>query len=341
VPILIEQERLFNKEANFINDPTAYAVTCSTGAWETVHDYGNVTLTESGILLIKGESYQSSGSILVRFNVGGTTVYVYNETSPTTPVLHGVAVYLAAGTYDVLVQALNNAGHQIHLNNFQAGFIKFNDLQGAAVQTYSNSIALTVANRTTPPGNLKQATWMVNCCAVTAGGQSNFENVGDNLTNGVSITVDATQVNWDERLQDTGSGIGACARFAQPFNVGSSHTLAISKRNANTVVTITIIACPWILSAAAPDIIPIDLDVSQGTTFYISLEPMMLNPAKFVGIGAVRAISFGDASDYYNSTTGTGLIQYAVTLDVYDTSSIDVYCYGFGGCIGYIGCDVR
>ena len=85
---------------------------------------------------------------------------------------------------------------------------------------------------------------------------------------------------------------------------------------------------------------PMTLNFSQGSTFYSTLEPMFADPTKFIGVGQPRAISFGSATDYYNSTSATGIISYSYVFDVVDISwNFD--CYGMGGCISVIGVDAR
>lgn len=337
MPLLVEQERQVAQEANLINDPTAYSR--FTAGWGTLHDYGNVTLGTDGILLIKFDASLngSAGVGAIRIKVGSN--YVYGLIAPTTTTTFGLAIWLTAGTYDVLVEGnVQSANYTVSIQNFQAGLTTFNDQQGAAVQTYSSGISLTIANRNTPVGALQNATYLVQCFGSTSGAVTNFENIGDNLTNGVSITVDGTQVNWDERNQDTGYGCGS-AKTAQSLPVGSSHTITISKRNASTVVIISVIACPWIL----PNLVhmPVNLSFSQGSTLYCTLEPLFLNPTKFVGVGAIHGITWGTADDYYSSLSGADLVNFSFMMDIEDILNNRLIVKGLGGCIGIIGVDAR
>jgi hypothetical protein len=334
MPILTEQERLLVNEDDLASDSGTYALG-SAGSWTTFHDYGNITLASDSILLVKCDAEVPAATGKFRLKIGTTVVYVSDLT--TSYVTHGVILFLAAGTYDVKFEYI--ASNSANIKNFAAGLCKFNDQQTRFLGAYSSSIALTVANRVTPAGPLTYATFLVHCTAVTPSGVTNFEDIGDNLTNGVSITIDGIQVSWNERLQDSSSGVdNAFARLSLPYSVGTQHTVAISKRNANTTVEISVIACPWILPYSLFQ--PLTLSFSQGSTFYSSLEPLFMDPTKFVGVGAVRGISWGSASDYYNSQTGTSLIQYSVTMDVLDVT-MTMFFYGFGGCIGYIAVDVR
>jgi hypothetical protein len=336
--LLTEQERILSKEANLINDATNRLISGTSMA--TIHDWGNATLSEAGILLTLFDlsGYGSASNTYVRFKVGSLYFYAVVRTTATYAT-YGAAIYLAAGTYDVLVEGCTTPSGSGAIRNVQVGFCKFNDLQGSADAVYSNSIALTVANRTTPAGPLSQATYLVQCFADTPAGVTNFEDVGDNLTNGVSVTIDGVQLNWDEKNQDADSKQAASARVSLPCTVGSSHTVAISKRNANTVVNISVIACPWILPSS--NYSPVQITFSQGSTLYCTLNALFIDPTKFAGIGVVRGVDFGISYDYYNSVSGIGLIQYSYTIDVADISQVNVILNGLGGCIEIIGVDAR
>jgi hypothetical protein len=342
MPLLVEQERLVAQEVNLINDSTTYGFGTT---WGTVHDYGNIVLSAAAIVLIKFDfecaAVNIGDNVWLRVKVGSNYVYGQVQHYPGSWQTVGIAIYLAAGTYDILVEG-KYSGNYGYIRNFQAGISAFNDVQGANVRTYSSGIALTVANRNTPAGALQNACYLVQCWATTSGGYTAFENVGDNFTNGVSISVDGAQKNWDERIQDDSgnavSGI-ASAKCAQSLVVGSSHTVTISKRNASTSVVISVIACPWIL----PNVlhVPVNIYFSQGSTLYCMLEPLFLNATKFVGVGAIHGITWGTVDDYYSSLSGVDLVPFSFMMDIEDILNNNLIVYGLGGCIGIIGVDAR
>lgn len=336
MPLLVEQERLVAQEANLINVPGSY--NWFTVGWGTLHDYGNVTLPADGILLIKFDTSLNGSAGAVRIKVGSNYVYGLIPSGGWTT--YGLAVWLSAGTYDVLVEGyVGSAAYTVSIQNFQAGLTAFNDQQGAAVQTYSSGIPLTVTNRATPVGVLSNTTYLLQCFASTSSAVTNFENIGDNLTNGVSVSIDGRQVSWDERNQDTGGYGAASAKAAISLPVGAAHTATISKRNGSTVVIISVITCPWIL----PNVVhmPVNLSFSQGSTVYCILEPLFLNLTKFVGVGVIRGITYGAADDYYSSLSGVDLIHFSFTMDIEDILNNKLIMYGLGGCIGIIGVDAR
>ncbi len=335
MPLLTEQERLIMSDISLIDDTTDYHTASST--FVTLNDYGNVTLPTAGILLIAFTSTNSSvNNGNIRIKVGSK--YVLSLFIVSGNGSQAGAIYLAAGTYDILAEGCVG-GNTVHISNMKVGYTTFNDLQGSAEGVYSSSISLTVANRKTPVGALTQATWLVQAFANTPSGQANFENVGDSLTNGISITIDGVQVSWNSRQQDALSQGAASAILALPYSVGSAHTVEITKRNANTVVNISIIACPWILSSTIYE--PVAFDFSQGSTYYCTLNALFTDPTKFIGIGIARGISFGASFDYYNSSSATGLLAYSITMDVYDVTYLICQASGLGGCIEIVAADIR
>jgi len=220
------------------------------------------------------------------------------------------------------------------------GIAKFTDQVSSLLATYSSTINLTVANRETCIGALKNAVFAVQCFASTPAGQTNFENVGDSLTNGVSLAIDGAQVNWTARTQDTGSYGAASAYYYGSLSVGVAHTFVITKDNANTVVNITIIAAPWIL--AGVDNEPVTLDFAQGSTFYALLEPLSSDPAKNSKIGKKRAVSYGDATDYYSiPTPASGIMTHSYTFEIVTPVNASWLVSGIFGCISHIGVDER
>ncbi len=341
--LLAEQERLIAQEANLVNDATQYAAT--TASWVLLKDWGNITMPADGILLIKFDSFldTTGGSGAIRIKVG--SYYVLTSwTNLATSQSFGTAIWLAAGTYDIQAAGyLNGAGsnYNVYLKNFQCGLTAFNDAVGSSVHTYSSGTSLTVNNRNTPAGPLQQATYFVEVYAVTSGASTTLENIGNNYTNGVSILVDGVQVNWSEVIpEESGSSGGTTGKISLPYNVGLSHTVTISKRNGSTAVTISVIACPWILSSTFG--IPVNIYFSQGSTLYCMLEPWYLNPStKFTGVGAIHGVTFGNADDFYSSITGADLQEFSYMMDIVDINNNNLMASGLGACIGVIAVDAR
>jgi hypothetical protein len=329
--VYTEQVRQLGSEANLINDATVY--TRDNAAWGTLKNYGNITLTEDSLIVFK---FTINAQSAYRLKIGAS-FYVYGCFA--VGVKTGIA-FVAAGTYAVVMEQKNSGGSG-SVSAFQLGKAKFSDVGKSNLAAYAAEIDLTVAQRAPPSffGTLKKAVFAVNVWAYTPAAQTNFENVGDALTNGVQLSVDGVQVDWTTRIQDTTSDETACANFYGSLSVGSAHTFTIGKDNANTVVHISIIGCPWLL--AGVDNQPVTLDFPQVSTLYVTLEPLDKDPTKNSKIGKVRAVSYGDATDFYSTASGTGILSHTYTFEIVAVSDVSVFVNGFGGCISLVGVDER
>jgi len=326
--VLAEQVRSLSDESSKIDVATTY--TRNVGSWGTIHDYGNIVLTENSLLVFKFTINYAAGKY--RLKIGGVSVWSGDGT--VTPV--SILAYVAAGTVNILME--NNGNGSI--SNMKVGIAKFTDEVGSLFAIYSGQISLTVLNRTTCIGALKNAVFMVQCFASTAAADTNFENVGDSLTNGVSLAVDGIQIDWNARDQDTTSLEAASAYYYGSLSVGSAHTFVITKDNANTVVKITVYAAPWIL--AAVDNEPVTLNFAQAATFYVMLEPLCGDPTKNSKIGKKRAVSFGDSTDYYSvATPAVGIMTHSYTFEIIDVVNQFWVVSGLFGCISHIAVDER
>jgi hypothetical protein len=258
-----------------------------------------------------------------------------------TPAIYTGIAFVPAGTYAVVVEQKNKVSSTGGISAFQLGKAKFSDVANSNLAAYTAEIDLTVAQRSPPSffGLLKNAVFAVNVWAYTPGADTNFENVGDALTNGVQLSADGVQVDWTTRIQDTDSDETAYANYYGSLSVGVSHAFVITTDNANTVVHISIVACPWLLATADNE--PMTLDFGQLSTLYLVLEPLDADPAKNSKIGKVRAVSYGDATDYYSTATGTGILSHSYTFELVDVTSVTAVVNGLGGCISLVGLDER
>ena len=337
--LLTETVRQLANEANLINVATEYLR--STGSWGTIHDYGNITVGSASLLMIRLDAMPSSGGGAFRLRIG-TTNYVWGYYgSSGSYATHLIYAYVPSGTLNVLMECRSAAGLNSGVKNFKLGKANFSDESGITLKTYSSSESVTVASRVTPLGSLSKAAFWIMLWGKTPSDQTNFENVGDVLTNGVSLTVDGQQVNFYARNQDASAWESAYAVYCASLSVGSSHTFAISKRNANTEVHINIYASPWLLLPTDSEIWTLDLP--QGSTLYLLLEPTHNDPTKYVKLGKARAISFGDSTDYYSTSSGTGLLTWNYTSETLNPLGLVLVASAdaLGGCISSMAIDVR
>jgi hypothetical protein len=332
---LSEMVRHVGDESNVINDATQYSRT--NAAWGTLHDYGTVNPATAGIYIIKFEIDSDTANAFFRLKIGGNLVFGHTVPFPSPFVLHAIILHLPTGSQSVIAESRADT---VFIKNFQMGRCEFSDVDAENLQVYSSTLTLNLASRALPLGTTKKAILAINCGAYTSGAQTNFENIGDSLTNGVSLSIEGSQVDWTDRTQDSGSEEYAWAEYFAPEDLDEDITVVITKDNGSTVVTISVIFCPWILSDITTHE-PIDLNFPQGSTIYVMLEPLFTNPTKNLKIGKVRAISWGDTTDFYSTASGTNIVQHDYQFQEVKNGAVLLYTYGRGGCISSIGVDIR
>lgn len=339
--LLSEMVRLLSDESNLINDATDYSVISATYA--TIHDYGNVVLSKAGILLIKFKAVMSNGWGYFRIRIGATLFSYACKASANPPVTCSFMVYLAAGTYDVLAEGASAGGTSCHIYDFQAGFTNFSDLTGEALVAYTGAIAKTTTIRVTPVGNLKNTVYAVTIYGWTPAaentGFTNLENPGEELTNGVRIYLDGVQQPWSERYQGDVAERAAGGKCYVATSAGVSHSVTITKDYVSTTISINVAVCPWILPYALSEIVA--LDFPQGSTLYLTEEPLDANPTKYVYVGKIRGVTFGAATDYYASASATGISAFSYTFESVKASQCMMTVYGLGACVSIIAMDLR
>lgn len=331
-----EMVRQISGEENLIDDGTEYSR--KTDSWGTLHDYGSINLPEAGLIAWNCEIKVAGGGAHYRLKVGAQYVWGTYITDTDYVGKSGVA-WVGAGSKAVVMESRGNAVNYHYIRNLKLGGVDLKDSVGEALAIYSSQITKQVAGRKLAVGLLNEAVFAVVCWAKTPGEQTNFENVGDSLTNGVSISIDGQQKNWTWRQQDTTSIENAAATHFAAYSVGSNHTIVITKNNANTEVHISVIGCPWLLIDELRQ--PIALDFAQGSTLYLVLEPLNSNPIKYVWIGKKRAVSFSDSTDYYSTASGTGILSHSYTFETVEVEEALLFVKGFGGCISILAVDER
>lgn len=331
--------RLLADEATLINDTTSYDR--GSASWGTIHDYGNITLTKAGIVAISFLTDPAAGGAAWRVKIGGSLYAFGCSNVDTVDETFSFMCYLAAGTYDVLVEHRGNVGIQTcYISNFQCGFACFSDLLGQALAAYSAGIAKTTTVRLTPLGNINKTVYCVTVYGFTTGEKTNLENPGDALTNGIQVLLDGVQQSWSERQQGNDANDLACGgKCYIAASAGVEHTITLGKDNVNTEVNISVAVCPWVLPYAAAELVAIN--VPQGSAAMVSVEPLAANNAKTVAVGKVRCVSFGSSTDFYGVTSATGIISFSYTFEVIAADASYLIASGLDGCIAAIGADVK
>jgi hypothetical protein len=352
MPFPTEQERKIGEEVQLIDIPNQFTFPTTYG---TVHDYGNITLAKAGLVAVNFSIFQEYGvfSYQTRLSVGGIP-FVATGARISGPSGSGVVgnyhaiAFLAAGTYNVLLEGKSSDAGKHKVQNFKLGYGNFQDLSGTTLAAYTAPLTVNTLSRATPLGTLARTTLYIRLTATTAGAVTNLENVGDALTNGVSVAIDGAQVSFIERFQDSDASYlnAASGLITQSYSAGADHTVAVSKRNAATIVNIDVVACPWILGTTAdyPKTqfpFPVSaLAVPQGSTLYVMLEPLSASVDKFIAVGKSRLVSHGITRDYYQSDTSAEIQVFSYTFEIVDAATACIVTNGVGGCISYIGVDL-
>jgi hypothetical protein len=337
--MLTQQLRQVKSEQCLVDDATAYYTSSAT--WVTAKDWGNFVLAQDSIILMQFQLLGvGAARCEARIQVNSVDVHVAGNSGAGGPITYYVMFFLQAGTYNfkaLLKYTITPA--TVGIQNMKFGAVPFTDLVGGWEALYSTPSAITVPSRNTPIGPLANASFIVNVTAYTTGALTNMENVEETLTNGVSITIDTIQVSWTNRYQ--GAGANSDPAWGNLlFSGGLAHTFAIVKRNAATVVWWSIIACPWILTDDTT-FSPVSLAFGQQSTMYVVTEPLMSNVSRTVRVGKKRAVSFGAATDYYYTSTGTDIVVSAYTFESVSVTDVALYAFGFPTCISIIGVDIR
>ncbi|MEM2568171.1 MAG: hypothetical protein QXH20_06870 [Candidatus Bathyarchaeia archaeon] len=180
-----------------------------------------------------------------------------------------------------------------------------------------------------------------------------FKNPGETDAAGMlnwKLLLDNTQVSWTARAGDNDSGEtanptysrGGCGYFEIILTAGTTYNIKLNVTNttgaSKTVNAIlTILICPWIFGSSEFE--PFNLQFPQGSTLYLTLEPLSSDPTKTIKLGYVRAWDLG--YNYYSTASGTGILNWNYTFETVEVAHCVLTVSGNGGCISIIGVDVR
>jgi hypothetical protein len=360
---LAEQVRDLTIEENLLNDGTWYQQ--STNVDWTTHLTKSIVLTATKTLLatFKAELYGiSSGN--ARVCVDGVPIVSAGLLSGTTgaQVEREAYITLAAGTYSFTFQLAKNSGNMIRFIYCSIGVVSFLDLAksdgDASVSVPATSTATIItkvltssAVRTTPLGNIKKHNCIVIVNGLNASDGTCTSKMSGTVADRLSfrIYVNGVEKSWTEAVEDyqvaiPANGEGAYGRYEFVADLNTEYTIEVKCYNGFAVAKtarayISIVICPWILIAAENE--PFSIDVPQGSTLYVMLEPLTRNPTKYIKLGKVRSKSFGESTDYYSLSNGVDILAWTYNFETVKPESCNLVAYGFGGCISHIAVDVR
>ncbi len=274
-------------------------------------------------------------------------------------------VVLPAGSYTVYFQGANTGSAGTwRLSSMRVATCNFPDKQrnawesGAVSCPPATETTVLDQNFTVPAtrklavGSIKKYVAIITTYLIGGIRANQPKNPGESNTSGWfnwKIFIDNTQYAWTERKNDTDNPgdvycRGGYGRRVSVLNPNTQYNLKIKVYNGlgsayDCWVYTDIILCPWFLADIYYE--PVALDFPQGSTIYVYAEPLGQNPTKYISIGKARFVSFGDATDYCKTVSGTGILTLDYTFEVVEVVNSVLHVKGFGGCISTIGVDIR
>jgi len=373
-----EQVRWIRDEEELVKDTAIYESPLAEHDW-TLRVSKSITLTAEKIVCVRFDARVKSITTAwvcgaARVLLGGAPLIssggmeAYNATVLRT---RTIFLILPAGSYTFDFQSSawhGGANVTAGVTNIYIGGFNFPDKNGVSHDSGLVSAAATAtttminrditipATRRLAVGPIKK--YMVYITAYMerdAQRVSKVKNIGEadeaSFFNW-KILINDIQRNWLDRaddhlprdVSDLTFAEGAYGKLAIPLDPGSTFNLKINVYNGFTTAysgraLVRVLVCPWLLGDVLHE--PVALDFPQGSTLYVILEPLDLDPTKHVKIGMKRGISFGDATDYYSTASGTGILIHSYTFEVVDVSKSLLLVGGLGGCVSALGVDVR
>jgi hypothetical protein len=371
--LLSEMVRKISKEKKLVEDTTVYSQNSVTD-WVT-KTTKTVTLNEESIIYfsLTGQAYVASGSIYgsVRVLVDGKPIASTGQIgigAGGTVTVTGYIV-LSAGQHTFEFQSAlfytYSSSNELRITSIKLYAFKFSDVYfpqsdsgtvNAPVGTDTTvlDINITHPQRNTCIGNIKQVPLRI---IVYMEGieyrNSYLRNPGEtNYAGALSwkLFINDTQVNWGAKYQDNPSdrtnnmsyGEGSMGFYETLINAGTTINVKVKVYNdtgsaRNVRAIISPFSCPWIFGSNEYQ--PVELSFPQGSTLYMTLEPLTSDPTKTLKLGYLRAVDLG--YNYYSSSSGTGIVSWYYTFESVEVSQNVLLVSGNGGCISIIAVDVR
>jgi hypothetical protein len=372
--LLVEQERLYADELQLFSDAGPYGIT-AVADWTLGHTY-TVVLTKQLIVFIHATVQVNNADCAARIDVDGVPVWSTGgiTAGKNTP---DIFVLLAAGSHTIKLWTamwVAGASPYVRFATIFIGQLNFRDVLGSGPWDSGNigisddtvllDKTVTIpAGRQTPIGQIQQYSLFVFVVAkdVTGGlggvRATHMKNVGDSgdaSKINVKLFINTVQVSWTTRVNDDADGNAANPTYGKG-SLGQHWAIVTPNQSLRIQVEANLggggfetaeaymvaFLCPWITIGV--DAQPVLLSFSQGSTFYVYLEPLYVDSSKSSKIGKLRFKSFGDATDYYSIVSGTGILIHSYTFETVDVASVQWVISGasFSFCISYIGVDVR
>lgn len=359
--MLSEQVRMIREEEVLATGATAWDTVVGWKDQKTV----NFTLSATKIVYVWMKTDSDGDQGIARVLLDGVPL-VSTGYFETFYVVRDVFVVLPAGSYTVKFQTskISGTGSGVRLADTRVTLLNFYDkereaydsgdvvINAATESTVLNQNITVPATRKLAVGIIKKYTAIITVYENTASYAINrSNNPGESdVADWVNwkMFVDDTQVLWTERNADKNvvdhGAPGGYGRYVVALDCSDTVNLKLKAYNGcgssrTCRAYVDVMMCPWLLGDA--DYEPVSLDFPQGSTLYVILEPLNINPTKYARIGKVRFFSFGDDTDYYKSVSGAGILSLDYTFETVEVVNSILSVKGLGGCVSMIGVDIR
>ena len=368
--LLSEMVRQIKRETVFLNDAAVYT-SPTTHDW-TTRKSKTITLAEPSLVFVRFKGYSGGsnamGSLRLMHNYDPVLVYQLMPFSPG--IQQSLLMFLPAGNHQFDLQTAvhwsPNNNEVAVITEFYIAALGFTDQAGqkyapSTVNVPSGGTATVATLNFSVPsprklavGNIKQY-----ACIITAYldipdyRSSVLKNPGETNETGRMnwrLYLDGVEIGWRERINDAFNlsyyialSEGCHGRAYFPLEAGTNHVLEVKATNTlsaayNARAVLNIALSPWFLIDEHQ---PLTLNFPQGSTLYAVAEPLWQDPTKTIKLGWKRFVSFGDATDFYSTASGTGILPWNYTFESVEVGSCALLVGGYGGCISIIAVDVR
>jgi len=366
---LLEKEKFIDYYADSIR------TSAPTGGWVTKYSK-QFTVDEDGQVLLWSFRYviYSSGSSAswdgVRALVDSRIVYQILQYVPASYANEGDQtpigmIKLSAGTHTFSIQVrIDTAIYYLDIMNIKLGLFKLEDQAGidaTATQTVTAGATATVlstsltklAKRRIPLGKTSKTNAKIFTTVESSGNVVILKNPGEaNEANKLNarLYIDGVEVGWDilhNYANKTPQSVWGERQslILDLADVQGGYTVEVKVYNgysADKSVTVHLqaYASPWLMPLESNPMV--ELDVPFGSTIYIVSEPLFADPTKEFRLGFTKAWSTVFNLDNYYVVSGTGILQFSYTFDLYPSQIPQFLKWkGDGATISFLVADIR
>jgi hypothetical protein len=371
-----EMVRRISDEEQLENDSGPYDTTVADLHDWTMLESKTITLPKAQLIYVEWATTAkgSNPNCASRLTVNNVPIVSTGSIpSVDVPVVRKAYVYLLAGAYILDFETSQwktpASDEYVRISNIVVGRLNFADLSGLTVlgdlSTYTpgEETAMFTQNiivpsaRKLPCGKVKQYTLLAyfylnrsyflerNNLILHPGEGAVADKINFRVyINDVQQVMTARAEDYNANADNPDYGAGCFGMLSIPVDADSVKALKVTVEDEaadGTVCSYYVqwVLCPWIIPAQEYE--PITFSFSDGSTVYITTEPLDANPTKTVKIGKARVVSFGDATDNYYSTSGEGIHADHYTFEFITVAGCLMFISGFGGCISVVGADMR